>query len=39
LHGWLEATLPRLSGTSDLAEAICYMLHHWFGLILSLDDG
>jgi transposase len=39
LHGWLEATLPRLSGTSDLAGAIRYMLHHWSGLILFLDDG
>jgi transposase len=39
LHTWLETTLPRLSGTSDLAGAIRYMLHHWSGLILFLDDG
>jgi transposase len=39
LHGWLEATLPRLSGSSDLAGAIRYMLRHWSGLILFLDDG
>jgi transposase len=39
LHAWLQATLPRLSGASDLAGAIRYMLHHWPGLILFLDDG
>jgi transposase len=39
LRGWLETTLPRLSGSSDLAGAIRYMLHHWSGLILFLDDG
>ena len=39
LHTWLQETLPRLSGSSDLAKAIRYMLHHWPGLILFLDDG
>ena len=39
MHTWLQETLPRLSGSSDLAGAIRYMLHHWPGLILFLDDG
>jgi transposase len=39
LHTWLQETLPRLSGSSDLAKAIRYMLNHWPGLILFLDDG
>jgi transposase len=38
LHTWLQETLPRLSGSSDLAKAIRYMLNHWAGLILFLDD-
>jgi len=39
LHTWLEATLARVSTTSPLADAIGYMLRHWSGLVLFLDDG
>jgi transposase len=39
LHGWLEEYLPRVSGTSDLAEAMRYAIRHWSGLIVFLDDG
>jgi transposase len=36
---WLNATLARVSRASPLADAIGYMLRHWSGLILFLDDG
>src|SRR5262249_16720695 len=39
LHLWLQDRLPRLPGWSDLAKAIRYVLRHWDGLILYLDDG
>ncbi len=39
LHTWLAQQLPRLSGSSPLAEAMRYALRHWSGLILFLDDG
>ena len=39
LHGWLAAQLERVSGRSNLAEAIRYALRHWQGLVLFLDDG
>jgi transposase len=39
LHGWLEEYLPRVSGASDLAEAMRYAIRHWPGLIVFLDDG
>ena len=39
LHGWLTAQLARVSGRSNLAEAIRYVLRHWTGLVLFLDDG
>ncbi len=39
LHAWLTAQLERVSGKSALAEAICYALRHWQGLVLFLDDG
>jgi transposase len=39
LHVWLQDHLPRLPGWSDLAKAMRYMLRHWEGLILYLDDG
>jgi transposase len=29
----------RVSGVSDLAEAIRYALRHWSGLLVFLDDG
>ncbi len=39
LHAWLTAQLERVSGKSALAEAICYALRHWQGLVLFLEDG
>lgn len=39
LHVWLEDNLPRVPGWSDLAKAMRYVLRHWDGLILYLDDG
>ena len=39
LHGWLEATLTRISGRSDLARAIRYSLSRWEALTLILRDG
>jgi transposase len=31
--------IGRVSGTSDLAEAMRYAIRHWAGLVLFLDDG
>jgi transposase len=39
LHLWLQDHLPRVPGWSDLAKAIRYVLRHWDGLVLYLDDG
>ena len=39
LHTWLEATLRRISGKSDLAKAIRYTLTQWSALTLVLRDG
>ena len=39
LHDWLHANIGRVSGTSDLAEAMRYTIRHWAGLVLFLDDG
>jgi transposase len=39
LHAWLGAQLERVSGKSPLAEAIRYLLRHWPGLVLFLEDG
>jgi hypothetical protein len=39
LHTWLTAQLERVSGRSNLAEAIRYALRHWQGLVLFLEDG
>src|SRR4051794_24691995 len=39
LHAWLTAQLGRVSGRSTLAEAIRYVLRHWTGLVLFLEDG
>src|SRR4051794_6771942 len=39
LHAWLTAQLGRVSGRSNLAEAIRYVLRHWQGLVLFLEDG
>jgi transposase len=39
LRTWLEHTLKRVSGKSDLAGAIRYMLTRWDALTLVLRDG
>lgn len=39
LHAWLEATLRRISGKSDLAKAIRYALAQWGALTTVLRDG
>src|SRR5215212_9334807 len=39
LHAWLTVQLGRVSGRSNLAEAIRYALRHWPGLVLFLEDG
>ena len=39
LHCWLETTLGRISGRSDMAKAIRYCLNHWAALTLILRDG
>ena len=39
LRYWLEATLSRISGRSDLAKAIRYALSRWDALTLILRDG
>ncbi|WP_145144490.1 IS66 family transposase [Roseomonas gilardii] len=39
LHTWLEATLRRISGKSDLAKAIRYTLAQWTALTTVLRDG
>ena len=39
LKGWMEKTLPRISGKSDLAGAIRYALSRWDALSLVLRDG
>ena len=38
-HAWLEQTLTQISGKSDLAKAIRYMLSRWNALTLILRDG
>jgi len=39
LRIWTEEHLPRVPGWTDLAKAMRYLLRHWDGLILYLDDG
>jgi hypothetical protein len=39
LRGWMEKTLTRVSGKSDLAGAIRYALSRWEALTLVLRDG
>jgi hypothetical protein len=39
LKGWMEQTLRRVSGKSDLAGAIRYALSRWDALSLVLRDG
>ena len=39
LKAWAEATLPKLSGKSELAAAFRYMRSRWSGLVRCFDDG
>jgi len=39
LRIWIEEHLPRVPGWSDLAKAMRYVLRHYEGLTLYLDDG
>lgn len=39
LKAWLESTLPKLSGKSDLAAAMRYGLNRWDALIHFAHDG
>jgi len=39
LQAWLDATLPKLSGKSDLAAAIRYARSRWLALCRYRDDG
>lgn len=39
LEDFLRAQAARLSGRSDMGKAVAYLLNHWAGLTLFLDDG
>jgi len=39
LEDFLRAQAARLSGRSDMGKAVAYLLNHWDGLTLFLDDG
>jgi transposase len=39
LEEFLRAQAARLSGRSDMGKAVAYLLNHWAGLTLFLDDG
>lgn len=39
MHAWLEASLARISGRSDMAKAIRYSLKRWHALTLVLRNG
>ena len=39
LKAWLDATLPKLSGKSDLAAAMRYGLNRWDALMCYANDG
>lgn len=39
LRAWMEATLPRIPGRSDLAKAFRYALANWRALTTVLRDG
>lgn len=39
LKAWLDATLPKLSGKSDLAKAMRYTMGRWDALTRYLHDG
>ena len=39
LEAFLRAQAARLSGRSDMGKAVAYLLNHWDGLTLFLEDG
>ncbi len=39
LEVFLRAQAARLSGRSEMGKAVAYLLNHWDGLTLFLDDG
>ena len=39
LEGYLRAQAARLSGRSEMGKAVAYLLNHWDGLTLVLQDG
>lgn len=39
LEDFLRAQAARLSGRSDMGKAVAYLLNHWDGLTLFLEDG
>lgn len=39
LEEFLRAQAARLSGRSDMGKAVAYLLNHWAGLTLFVDDG
>ncbi len=39
LEAFLRAQAARLSGRSEMGKAIAYLLNHWTGLTLFLEDG
>jgi transposase len=39
LETFLRAQAARLSGRSEMGKAVAYLLNHWDGLTLFLDDG
>jgi transposase len=38
-NAWLETTLPKLSGKSDLAQAMRYTIGRWDSLVRDIHDG
>jgi transposase len=39
LESFLRAQAARLSGSSEMGKAVAYLLNHWDGLTLFLEDG
>jgi transposase len=39
LEGYLHAQAARLSGRSEMGKSVAYLLNHWEGLTLFLQDG
>ena len=39
LEDFLRAQAARLSGRSEMGKAVAYLLNHWVGLTLFLEDG